>query len=38
VLALADFPLQVDPDLKSMDAGLFRDMPLRLQLPEKRYV
>ena len=38
VLDLADFPLQVDPDLKSMDAGLFRDMPLRLQLPEKQHV
>ncbi len=38
VLDLADFPLQVDPDLKSMDAALFRDMPLRLKLPEKQHV
>ena len=35
VLDLADFPLQVHPQLKSMDARLFRDAPMGLALPEK---
>src|SRR3954447_21875354 len=38
VLDLADFPLQVDANLKPMDAALFRDAPMRLQLPERQHV
>ena len=38
VLDLADFPLQIDPGLKPMDAALFRDAPLALKLPEKQHV
>jgi propionate CoA-transferase len=38
VLDLADFPLQVDPKLKPMDAALFRDAPLALKLPERQHV
>jgi propionate CoA-transferase len=37
VLDLADFPLQVDPRLKRMDAALFRDAPLGLKLREKQH-
>jgi acyl CoA:acetate/3-ketoacid CoA transferase len=35
ILAQAEFPLQVAPNLKLMDAALFRDLPLGLTLPEK---
>ena len=31
VLGQADFPLRVAPDLKTMDAALFRDAPMGLQ-------
>ena len=37
VLDLADFSLRVDPNLKLMDAALFRDIPMGLKLPEKRH-
>ena len=37
VLDLADFPLRVDPDLKLMDAALFRDAPMGLELTEKAH-
>jgi acyl CoA:acetate/3-ketoacid CoA transferase len=37
VLALADFPMQVDPRIKVMDAALFRDAPLGLRLPENQH-
>jgi acyl CoA:acetate/3-ketoacid CoA transferase len=37
VLAQADFPLEVTPDLKTMDERLFRDAPLGLRLSEKTY-
>lgn len=35
ILAQAEFPLQVAPKLRLMDAALFRDAPLGLTLPEK---
>ncbi len=35
VLEQAEFALEVAPDLKTMDARLFRDAPLGLKLPEK---
>jgi acyl CoA:acetate/3-ketoacid CoA transferase len=35
VLALAAFPLQVDPQLKTMGAALFHDRPMGLSLAEK---
>jgi acyl CoA:acetate/3-ketoacid CoA transferase len=35
VLALAEFPLRVAPDLKLMDAALFREARLNLELREK---
>jgi acyl CoA:acetate/3-ketoacid CoA transferase len=34
VIAQAELPLRVAPDLKTMDPGLFRDAPLGLRLPE----
>jgi len=37
VLDLAEFPLRVDPDLKPMDAALFKDAPLGLKLAEKQH-
>lgn len=37
VLAIADFPLRVDPNLKLMDASLFRDAPMGLELQEKAH-
>ena len=38
ILALADFPLRVDPAVKLMDAALFRDAPLGLKLQDKKRV
>ncbi len=38
VLRLSDVELQVDPNLERMNAALFRDAPLGLQLPEKTHV
>jgi acyl CoA:acetate/3-ketoacid CoA transferase len=38
VLGQADFALRVAPDLGTMDPGLFRDAPLRMQLREKEDV
>jgi acyl CoA:acetate/3-ketoacid CoA transferase len=35
VLDLADFPLRVHRELKTMDARLFRDAPMGLELREK---
>jgi acyl CoA:acetate/3-ketoacid CoA transferase len=37
VLDLAEFPLRVADDLKTMDAALFRDQPLGLKLAEKSH-
>ena len=37
VLAQAEIPLHVAPNLKLMDAALFRAAPLGLNLPEKRH-
>ena len=37
VLAQADFPLAIAPDLKTMDERLFRDAPIGLRLPEKAH-
>ena len=34
VVAQSDVPLRVAPDLKIMDAALFRDEPIHLKLPE----
>ena len=38
VLAQASFALKVDPQLKIMDAALFRDAPMRLALKERAHV
>jgi len=38
ILALADFPLRVDPGVKRMDAALFQDAPLGLKLPDQKRV
>jgi acyl CoA:acetate/3-ketoacid CoA transferase len=37
VLGLTDFRLHVDPNLKLMDASLFRDAPMGLELQEKAH-
>ncbi|MGH8630949.1 MAG: acyl CoA:acetate/3-ketoacid CoA transferase [Burkholderiales bacterium] len=37
VLGQAEFALKVSPHLKTMDAGLFREEPLGLRLPEKAH-
>ena len=37
VLGQADFPLDVAPDLKTMDERLFRDAPIGLRLSEKAH-
>lgn len=37
VLALAAFPLMVDPKLKTMDEALFHERPMGLKLPEKNH-
>ena len=34
MLAQADLPLKVAPDLRTMDAALFRPEPIGLELPE----
>ena len=35
ILEQSEFPLIISPELKLMDAALFRDEPLGLTLPEK---